>query len=59
MTKKEKYVNAYLDGYYSEKIKDYYAIQTPYELEKIIKRAEKKYKKNIKIQKLYKNKTNE
>ena len=51
MTKEEKYVDAYLDGYYSEKVKDYFMIQKTSELEKIIKRAQKTYKKNIKTQK--------
>lgn len=52
MSKKQKYVDAYLDGYYSEKVKDYFMIQKPSELEKIIKRAKKKYKENIDYEKL-------
>ena len=43
MTKKQKYINAFLDGYFSDK-KEKYGMSYYNLLEKATKKADKKYK---------------
>lgn len=47
MTKKQKYINAFLDGYFSDK-KEKYGMSYYNLLEKATKKADKKYKQYIK-----------